>query len=186
VKSSDRVLSTEYAGSRVGAGCRWLVAAALLLALVGGGWYLAQIILRVPGEHGTLIVELFDETLAAEVAGKKITFRDLKDNQKQFELAPGDGVVIFRDAKTGADLYSEKFELKKGAVTRVKASIERVQAARQQLDPKNANGPDRRAGEWVLSIGGAPGVFPAVGSRSVAQPASHRCGPGAFPRVEGD
>lgn len=109
---------------------RWLIAAALLLALIGAGWYLAQVIIRVPTEHGELIIEVEDENLIAEVGKHKVVFRDAKTMQKTFELAAGPGKVIFRDALTGHELFAKEFTLKHGQQTRVSATLADVRAAR--------------------------------------------------------
>ncbi|MFO0843259.1 MAG: protein kinase [Gemmataceae bacterium] len=137
----------------------YLVAASLL-ALLPLAWWLAGVILRVETKDGTLVVELADEDVEARIrngelqlvgADGKVKYALRPSEKNRAALAPGE----YRIRVSGADglkLDTEAFEMKQGGRVTVRVTVEAGTAERKQGVVADT---DRKAAEYVISIGGA-------------------------------
>ncbi|HLW64036.1 MAG TPA: protein kinase [Gemmataceae bacterium] len=131
------------------------IAIGLALLLISGGAFAAyQLIFKT--SKGTLIVEVADD---AEVSFSKgeLVIKDqktgevkyrIKPSEKNKSLPPGKYLVEIRGAD-GLKVESDKFEIVKNG----KATVTVIAAMPNVVATMNSD-PDRRAAEWVLSIGG--------------------------------
>ncbi|MBI1914598.1 MAG: hypothetical protein HYS12_07650, partial [Planctomycetes bacterium] len=87
-----------------------------------------------------------------------------KTSKREFTLTAGKGEIEVLE-KDGIKLVTRQFELTRGGKTTVKVTLQELADARKPKDPgpavkkdppaiPAAADPDRRAAEWVLSIGG--------------------------------
>jgi uncharacterized membrane protein len=144
---------------------RWpLVAAALLLAFVPLGYFFGGTIIRIATNQGELVVEVDDPGVEIKVVQNGVVVQD-KTAQREFTLTAGKGQIeVFE--KDGIKLATRQFELTRGANTTVKVMLQELADARTPkttppLPPGEGPGvrapsgdPDRKAAEYVLSIGG--------------------------------
>jgi hypothetical protein len=131
-----------------------LVLALVVAAVVPLAWWLAAVVLRVETANGTLVVEMDDDETEARIKNGKLVLTG-PDDKVRYTLAPSEKnkelpAGAYRVRVEGADgltLDTPEFTLKKGEKVTV-----RVRAEARAL--VKAGDPDRRAAEWVLSIGG--------------------------------
>jgi eukaryotic-like serine/threonine-protein kinase len=137
-----------------------VVAVALALALLAtlGGW-LALVVLRVETPNGTLVVEMDDKEVEARIKNGKLILSGpdgkdrytltANDRSKELEASP---YKIRVEGADGLVLDTPEFTIKKGQQVTVRVTLEQkavVKKDKPDLDP------DRKAAEYVLSIGGA-------------------------------
>jgi uncharacterized membrane protein/tRNA A-37 threonylcarbamoyl transferase component Bud32 len=131
-----------------------LLAALGLLVLMPLVWWLATVILRVETANGTLIVEINDAETEARIKNGKLILTG-PDEKVLYTLSPGErdkkidaGPYKIRvEGADGLTLDTSEFTLKKGGKVTVRVTAEPRVVARNFS-------PDRKAAEWVLSIGG--------------------------------
>jgi Leucine-rich repeat (LRR) protein len=135
-------------------GRRALLIALGLLALVPLGWWLATVILRVETPSGTLIVEIDDAETQARIKDGKLILTG-PDDKVRYTLSPSERnrtieAGQYRIHVEGADglaVDTPEFTLKKDGKVVVRVTLDPRTVAKS-LDP------DRKAAEYVLSIGG--------------------------------
>jgi serine/threonine protein kinase/Leucine-rich repeat (LRR) protein len=144
---------------------RWpLVAAAVLLAFLPLGYFFGGTIIRIATNQGELVVEVDDPNVEIKVVQNGVVVQD-KTAQREFTLTAGKGQIeVFE--KDGIKLATREFTLTRGGKTTVKVTLQELADARKpKIEPKSAppkgepgalatGDPDRRAAEYVLSIGG--------------------------------
>jgi len=129
----------------------WVALALLILAPLAG--WLAAVILRVETAKGTLIVEIQDDETEARIKNGKLILTG-PDDEVRYTLVPSErnkelAAGVYKIHVEGADglaLDTREFTLKKGGRVTVRVTA----APRAAL----AFEPDRRAAEYVLSLGG--------------------------------
>ena len=176
-KVSENTLSVPFkpaprSGVKAGRGRTLLLIAVALLALVPLGWWLATVSLRVETANGKLIVEIAGDEAEARIKKGKLILTGL-DDKVRYTLAPGErdknieaGQYKIRvEGADGLVLDTPEFSLKKDGQVTVKVTLA-PKAVAQNLDQvkvKVTEGPkavaqnldpDRKAAEYVLSIGG--------------------------------
>jgi uncharacterized membrane protein len=131
-----------------------LLVALALLVLAPLGWWLATVILRVETENGTLVVEINDAETEARIRDGKLILTG-PDDKVLYTLSPSEhdkkidtGPYKIRvEGADGLTLDVPEFTLKKGDMVTVRVTMDPKSSAKN-LDP------DRKAADWVLSIGG--------------------------------
>jgi len=129
-----------------------LVAAVLLL--VPFGWWVATTVLRVETPDGTLIVEMDDAEVEARIKNGKVVLYG-PDDKVRYTLTASDrnkklDAGPYKIRVEGADglvLDTNEFTMKKGDKVTVRVTVDPKSLAKN-LDA------DRKAAEYVLSIGG--------------------------------
>ncbi|MCE9567745.1 MAG: protein kinase [Planctomycetes bacterium] len=134
------------------------VAVGLLALLPLVGW-LAVIVLRVETEQGTFVVEIDDPEVEARIKNGKLILTG-PDGKHHYTIMPGE-----RDKKLAAGPYklrvegadglvvdTPEFTLKKGDRMTVRVTLEPKNVPPKKVPPVLDS--DRRAAEYVLSIGG--------------------------------
>jgi uncharacterized membrane protein/tRNA A-37 threonylcarbamoyl transferase component Bud32 len=141
--------------AKPGRGRTGLLAALGSLALVPlVVWWLVTAVLRVETSDGTFAVEIDDPETEARLKDGKLILTG-PDDKVRYTLAPGE-----RDRKMDAGSYrvrvegvdgltldTKEFTLKQGGKVTIRVTVD-PRAAARSLDP------DRKAAEWVLSLGG--------------------------------
>jgi serine/threonine protein kinase len=133
-----------------------IVVAACLLALVPLGWWLATVI-RVETAEGTLLVRIDDPEVEARIKSGRLILTSA-DGKDRYTLTPVErtkrlGAGPYKIRVEGADglvVDTPKFEMKKGGKVTVRVTMEAKAVAKGE----DNRDPDRRAAEYVLSIGG--------------------------------
>nr|MCU0982121.1 protein kinase [Pirellulaceae bacterium] len=150
------------------------IAATLLLALIGGGLLFSGTVVRLVTNRGILAVEVEDPNVEIRIVQNGLVVQD-PTSQREFTLSAGKGEIEVLE-KDGIKLATRQFELTRGGTTRVKVTWEEPAQVRQTpKEPAASPGsdPDRRAAEWVLSIGGTV----QVGQDGLAQGIANAAGP---------
>ena len=137
-----------------------LVAVGLLLALVGVGVLFGGTIFRVATNKGELVIEVDDKDVEVKIVQNGVVVQD-KTAKREFTLTAGKGEIeVFE--RDGVKLATKKFELTRNGKTTVKVTLQELAEARKpkpkpKVEPRPAKGgdADRKAAEWVLSIGGS-------------------------------
>jgi eukaryotic-like serine/threonine-protein kinase len=156
-KASENTVLAEPTPERhakAGRGRLLLVIAALLLVLAPLGSWLATGILRIEIDKGTLVVEINGDETEARIKNARLILTG-PDGKDRYTLAPGErgkqveaGPYTIRVAGAdGLTLDTQEFTLKKDGRVTVRVTMT-PPAVVTDLDP------DRKAAEWVLSIGG--------------------------------
>jgi hypothetical protein len=128
------------------------------------GYFFGGTIIRIVTNQGELVVEVDDPNVQIKVVQNGVIVQD-KTAQRQFTLTAGKGQIeVFE--KDGIKLATREFTLARGGKTTVKVTLQELADARTpKLDPKSdppkseprpsvSGDPDRRAAEYVLSVGG--------------------------------
>jgi serine/threonine protein kinase/Leucine-rich repeat (LRR) protein len=123
-----------------------LVMLGVLLPLGILGYLFGGQIIRIVTNQGELIIVVDDPTIELKVTQNGIIAYD-KTSKREFTLTAGKGEIEVLE-KDGVKLTTKKFQLTRGGKTTIKVTLEELADARKPKDP------DRRAAEWVLSIGG--------------------------------
>ncbi|HVC95922.1 MAG TPA: hypothetical protein VND64_19690, partial [Pirellulales bacterium] len=152
-----------------------LTAVGLLFALVGvlfGGQ-----IIRFVTNQGELVVVVDDPTIEIKIRQNGVEVQD-KTSQRKFTLTAVEGEIEVLE-KNGIKRTTKQFELTRGGTTTVKVTLDELADLRRPKDAVAAvnndptaivatTDPDRRAAEWVLSIGGTIKVRENGKERSIA------------------
>jgi hypothetical protein len=142
-----------------------LVAAAVLLALIGGGAALyGKQVVRVVTNKGELVVTVDDPDVEVVVKQGGVEIRDTaKGRERTYVLTAGDGEVEFRDRDGGATGLTKKFRITRGGRDAVTVATGELAANKVGRRPVAAT--DRAAAEWVLRHGGLCSVEVSAGGR---------------------
>jgi len=151
------------------------VSVAVGLLLLGSlGYWLAAVLLRVETPNGTLIVEMNDDEVEARIKNGKLILSG-PDGKVRYTLSPHDRrkqleAGAYKIRVQGADglvLDTTAFTIKKGGEVRVRVTMaERVVAKNTPA----SLAADRKAAEYVLSIGGIVRVNDEVDdTRAIAE-----------------
>jgi serine/threonine protein kinase len=132
-----------------------MAAAVALLVLLPLAYFFGGTIIRVATNKGELVVEVDDDHVEVVVKQNGVELRD-KTKDRKFVLTAGEGEVEFFDPDTGAKMATKKFTLTRSGMETVTARMAEL-AAKNPVVPE-AGDADRRAAEWVLSIGGYVGI----------------------------
>ncbi|MCA9122455.1 MAG: protein kinase [Planctomycetaceae bacterium] len=135
--------------------------AAVATALAVFAWlYFAGIAFQVENKDGTLTVKVSGDNITASVEGRKITIKrgetgevftvELDSAENSTSLKPGSYFILEFDS--GWRTLSDHFTIRSGETQVVEVAW--VQKTKTGPADVVSNGPDRRAAEWVLSIGG--------------------------------
>ena len=142
----------------------------MMLALVGVGVLFGGTIYRVVTNKGELVIEVDDKDIEVKIVQNGVVVQD-KTAKREFTLTAGKGEIEVTE-KNGVNLATKKFELTRNGKTTVTVTLQElavVRGAQAKIEPKAAAGgpmpkiepgpagvgdADRKAAEWVLSIGG--------------------------------
>lgn len=136
----------------------WTAAAVLLLGLGIGAYFFATVVLRVETPDGTLIVEMVGDDVEARIKNGKVVLSG-PDGNVRYTLTPSErnktiaaGPYTIRvDGADGLLLDTPEFTLKKGGEVKVRVTM----APKDVVKNKSASlDADRKAAEYVLSVGG--------------------------------
>jgi hypothetical protein len=149
-----RALEEKLARQQAGRKRVLLVLAVTLIALVPLTWWLATVVLRIETATGTLVVAMNDAETETRIKNGKLVLTGpdgkvrytLSRSERNKKIDAGPYHVRVEGAD-GLAVDTPEFTLKKDGKV-----VVRVTAARRAV-AKNSD-PDRRAAEWVLSIGG--------------------------------
>ncbi len=129
----------------------------------------AAVVYRIQTDQGTLIVQIEDPAVQAILEEDGLVIRDKKSERtwninaaEKQSLPSGEYQLVEKRAlklritdDSGADLTTDAFTLKRQGEIRVRVTMEQtVPVAGQETAKTKPFDPDRRAAEWVLSIGG--------------------------------
>jgi serine/threonine protein kinase len=137
----------------------WVAAAVLLLALLPLGYYFGGAVLRIATNRGQLIIEVDDPRVEVTVKENGAVIQD-RPGQREITLAAGehDIEVTIHDAAGETHFFTRKLTLKRGGKEIVNVRQELAAKAgeprEKPVPPPQARDADRKAAEWVLSIGG--------------------------------
>jgi serine/threonine protein kinase/Leucine-rich repeat (LRR) protein len=133
----------------------WAIAAAVLLALVPVGYFFGGQIIRRATNRGqvVIVVEVDDPKMQVTVKENGVVIQD-GPGKRVITLKAGEHrlEVIVKDASGEMRFSTPKFTLHRGGKKVVDVSLE-IAKARKEWDEALAHA-DRRAAQWVLSIGG--------------------------------
>ncbi len=138
---------------------RW--AAAVLLVLAPVGYFFGGTIIRFATNQGELVVEVEDPNVEIKVVQNGVVVQD-KTTKREFTLSAGQGTIEVFEKDGVGPLTTKQFALNRGGKTTVRVTWNELADARQpkpqpgepaESAPASAD-PDRRAAEYVLSIGG--------------------------------
>src|SRR5262249_27230729 len=133
------------------------------LAVLGvTAFFFGGTVIRIVTNKGELIVQVDDDRVEVVVKQNGVEVRD-KTKDRVFVLTAGKGEVEFFDPDTGVKMTTRRFSLSRGGRDRV--SVRMAELAVKPAPPtKDA---DRRAAEWVLSIGGTITVIVNAQDREI-------------------
>jgi serine/threonine protein kinase/Leucine-rich repeat (LRR) protein len=147
---------------------RWLpvMAAALLLALLPLAYFFGGQVIRIATNRGELVIEVDDPRLEVTVKEQGAVIQD-RAGQREITLAAGEHEVevTIKDAAGKTHFFTKKLTLKRGGreVVNVRHELTKAKPPAEKpggpkAEPRPARGgekdADRKAAEWVLSIGG--------------------------------
>ncbi|MBM4071908.1 MAG: hypothetical protein FJ271_23725 [Planctomycetes bacterium] len=135
---------------------RLALAAAILLALVPLGYFFGGTVIRFATNQGELKIEVADDKVEVKITHNNVVIED-KTSKREFTLTAGKGEIEVWE-KDGIKLATKKFELTRGGKTTLTVTWQELAQARKTKSeprPSASGDPDRRAAEWVLSIGGS-------------------------------
>lgn len=132
----------------------------IALAGIGAAFLIAAlgiVVISVGFGKGTLVVKAADG-VKVEIKNAQVTIRD-KETGATYQLAigeesmkPGDYELVVNNPASGLTFSTKQFTIKRGDVTQVEVTL---QEAVPDAAPKMvAESAERRAAEWVLSVGG--------------------------------
>jgi Leucine-rich repeat (LRR) protein len=140
---------------------RWpYVAAAILVALMPLAYFFGGAVIRIATNRGQLVIEVNDPQVEVTVREKGAVIQD-RPGQRVITLAAGEHEVdvAITDAIGKARFFTRKLTIERGGKVIVNAWEELAQA-RPKAAPVAKGDPDRRAAEWVLSVGGGVAIAP--------------------------
>ena len=140
---------------------RLLVAALVLVALAPLAYFFGGPVLRYTTNKGQLVVQVDDAAVEVVVKQNGVVVRD-RTTQREFVLTAGNGEVEVYEKASGLKLATKKFTLTRGGKETVSVRLEAVKR------PLPAGDAERRAAEWVLSIGGKVKIRVVQKEREVA------------------
>ncbi len=153
--------------SRIGSPVQWLA-----LAIVLTGIAVAGIVYRIQTDHGSIIVAIEDESVAAQLTAAGLVVFDINDPDKKWTInlaATGEaitenvpsgdyqvprmpGVELHITDSNGAEYSGREFKLTRGEEIRIRITAAAGMAVNtDDVDTES----DRRAADYILSIGGA-------------------------------
>lgn len=124
----------------------WIGLAAVFLFIL-----LGVVVITFRSDKGTLIIKA-DENVAVEIERNQVKIRDRETGDTyelaigQSELNPGEYEIIVTNPDSGLTFSTKTFSIDRRGTTPVEVTLDTASIA--------ATSPDRRAAEWVLSIGG--------------------------------
>lgn len=126
------------------------VAIAIGLAFIGLGIIFSGTIIRVANNEGELVVEVDDPNTEVVVKEGGVEIRREDNGKKRVFLvkAGKDGEVEVREPGSDTVLVMEKFKVRRGDKTVLTVTAAKLAKGRKNVDL------DRKAAEYVLSIGG--------------------------------
>jgi Leucine-rich repeat (LRR) protein len=152
--------SDRTAGRGRGAGWkrRGLVAAGMALAaMLPLGYFFGGVLIRFATNKGVLLVQVNDPKVEVAVKRNGILVQDLT-TRREFVLTAGNGEIEVYEKASGLRLATKRFTLTRGGKETVTVELPRPpKAAKKEPNPplvQKAGEADRRAAEWILSIGG--------------------------------
>jgi serine/threonine protein kinase/Leucine-rich repeat (LRR) protein len=146
-----------------------LAVAAALLILLPLGYFYGATILRIVTNKGELVIESDDPNVEVTVKGPNVTVYD-KVKDRRFVLSPGDYDIEVREEGDGGVRFATKrVTITRGGKETFVARLELAKAKTPDTDttPVRA-GDERKAAEWVLSLGGKVTVRDGDGEREVS------------------
>ena len=141
------------------------------VALALGGMALmlfVAVVYRIQTDKGTLNVEINDDTVEAKLKLNGLEVRDttsgrtftiqtggsLSEASGDYKLVDGRGLRLVVLDADGLEVKTNQFKLVRGEKVRILVTAEKNGVASSSSPQALAINPDRRAAEWVLSIGG--------------------------------
>jgi hypothetical protein len=161
-------LPARPAGGRGAAGLRppkrrWVVAAALLLALVPLGYFFGGTMIRFITNEGQVLIEADDPNIEVTIKDQTGTVHDRGSHRKYTVRASGGLMVAVTVKDASGDEHqfaTREFTLRRGGKQVLRIGVELI-----KVEPPQAG--DRKAAEWVLSLGGQIRVHHAGEYRQV-------------------
>jgi serine/threonine protein kinase len=144
--SQTEVRPPAAPGRRPVRGRRVLAASAALLAVLSLGYFFGGTVIRIATNTGELVVRVDDPSIEVAVQQDGVVVHD-KTTRRKFVLTAGPGEVVVYEQASGLKLATKKFTLTRGGK-------EYLVVAWAELAKAKIEVRDRRAAEWVLSVGG--------------------------------
>jgi|GEM_PF-479670 len=134
----------------------WLAAAAIAFLFLGPlAYFFGGTVIRFATNKGELVIETDDRDVEVLVkhggAKPEIHLLDKQDPKRTLVLHPGDYEIEVTEKPNGLNFFTKQLTLRRGGKETVKVWLEPMRA--KAALPRGGD-PDRRAAEWVLSIGG--------------------------------
>ncbi len=131
---------------------------------------LAAVVYRIETDKGTVVVEINDDTVEAKLklngieirdskSGRVFTIRklgDLREASGDFKVVDGQGLKLVVLDADGLELTTNEFKLVRDGKVRVRVTAETNGVA--SITSPQSLAADRRAAEYVLSIGGVVSI----------------------------
>lgn len=132
-----------------------LTVAALLLVLLPFGYFFGGTVIRFATNKGVLVIEVNDSKVEITVKQNGVEVFD-KSTERRFELTAGTGEIEVYEPASGLKLATKRFTLTRGGRETLNV-IQELAKAKAELDPEldlKSKDQDRRAAQWVISLGG--------------------------------
>ncbi len=119
---------------------------ALILLLLSAGLLFRSAIYHIVTDQGELVIETDASAIEVKIVQQGLVIHD-RTARRDFILKAGKGEIEVYE-KDGIKVATRQFELTRNGKTTVKVTLGELSEARKRNDP------ERRAAEWVLSVGG--------------------------------
>ena len=125
-----------------------VVAAVAVLVLMPLGYFFGGAVLRFATNKGELVVQVDARDIEIAVKQNGVVVQD-RTTKREFVLTAGDGEIEVYEKASGLKLATKKFTLTRGGKQTVAVELKPT-----PQQPALVGGNDRKAAEWVLSLGG--------------------------------
>jgi serine/threonine protein kinase/Leucine-rich repeat (LRR) protein len=136
---------------------RLLVAAVLFLALLPLAYFFGGTVIRIATNRGQLVIEVDDPKVEVTVKENGVVIQD-RPGQREITLAAGehDVEVTIKDTAGETHFFTGNLTLKRGdkKLVNVRRDLVEKQKPEPIPPPEPPREVERKAAEWVLSIGG--------------------------------
>ncbi len=157
----------EGLGLRGNRGRRGMAIVLAVLVLVPLGYYFGGTVIRIATNKGELVIENADPNIQVTVKDKTATIYD-KVKERRFVLTPGDYDVEVREEGDGGVRFATKrFTIARGGQETFNARMELAKAEPRPLGSA-ASEQERKAADWVLSIGGKVSIVVGGKAQEIA------------------
>ncbi|HUG71110.1 MAG TPA: protein kinase [Pirellulaceae bacterium] len=131
---------------------------------------LAAVVYRIQTDQGTLVVTIEDPAVQAILEKDALVIHDKHSHRTwkitvaetkplpsgEFQVEGNENLKLLVTDDSGIELTADTFTLKRQGQVRLRVTLEQAaRVAAMEPAPSTTSEPDRRAAEWVLSIGGS-------------------------------